>query len=248
MSKKVKSVETISSKKVKSVETISAEIEYLNQQSMEGKIDQTGYDTEYAAITEGVDKATMEIVQYRISLATVLAGEEGAFESDMSKEVWLTRSDTALCRMFGVDWPSIPTFDPDNKTGLTKPENQRKLNRIRLMVQVCRKGRLIRKWGVNANGEPKNGNKDAYWSELKKEHVQIQAEIAAGTTEIIDNTRAAKRSKDQVFRDALAAWMAECSRTVVRPSEQTEAQRAGMGKGAELLKLLATVPASPTKA
>ena len=234
------------SKQVQSVETIITEIEALNRQIAEGKMDQAGYDVKYATITKGVDETTMETVKHHMGMVEVLAGEEGAFDADQSKDAWLTKSDTALCRMFGVDWPSIPTFDPDNATGLNKPENQRKLNRIRMMVQVCRKGRLIIKWGADANGEPKNGNKDAYWSELKKKHAQLQA-IAAGTTEARE-TRSEKRTKDQVFRDALTAWMAECSRTSVRPSEQTDAQRNGMGKGAELQKLLATVPASPKKA
>ena len=93
------------------------------------------------------------------------------------------------------------------------------------------------------------GNPDSAWNELKRAYVtSLTAAETAGESESTKETRSERRSKDQVFRDALVSWMAECSRTVVRPREQTDAQRNGMGKAAELLKLLANVPASPKKA
>jgi len=97
----------------------------------------------------------------------------------------------------------------------------------------------------------KAGNPDSAWNELKRAYAASLApkvdetESAGGGK---PDTRNERRTKDQIFKDALAAWLDECTRTSVKQSDQTLAQRNGMQTARELMKLIADhIPASPKK-
>jgi hypothetical protein len=96
----------------------------------------------------------------------------------------------------------------------------------------------------------KAGNPDSAWNELKRAYSASLAtpETTEGTANGKSDTRNEKRTKDQVFRDALAAWIAECTRTSVKQSDQTLAQREGMQGARDLMKVIGDhIPASPKK-
>jgi len=240
------------STETKSVESISLELVALLKRRNDGVLDQAGFDKAYKAITKGVDAETIDKVEFNLTLGKVLDSEAGCFESDRTKDEWLTNADTVLCARFGAAWIAVPTFDPASKAGGTKPKEQQNLNRIRLAVQASRRARLIAKYGQDTEGKPTRGNVDAYWNELKQKHALLQLELATGTTEGAgggkSGTRNVGRTKDQMFRDALAAWIAECTRTSVKQSDQTLAQRNGMQGAKDLMKVIGDhILASPKK-
>ena len=96
----------------------------------------------------------------------------------------------------------------------------------------------------------KAGNPDSAWNELKRAYAASLAPKVDDETKGNGkpDTRNEKRTKDQVFRDALSAWITECVRTSVKQSDQTLAQREGMQGARDLLKTIGDhIPASPKK-
>ena len=94
----------------------------------------------------------------------------------------------------------------------------------------------------------KAGNPDSAWNELKRAYAASLATPESTEGEGKSDTRNEKRTKDQIFRDQLAAWIKECTRTSVKQSDQTLAQRNGMQAAKELQKLIGDhIPASPKK-
>jgi hypothetical protein len=139
---------------------------------------------------------------------------------------------TVLAKEFGSNWHLVTKGDV--KKGV-KFANE--IEQCRIALQSMQQA-------------AKAGNPDSAWNELKRAYAASLAtpETTEGAGGGKSDIRNEKRSKDQVFRDQLAAWIAECTRTSVKQSDQTLAQRNGMQAARDLMKLIGdNIPASPKK-
>ena len=139
---------------------------------------------------------------------------------------------TVLAKEFGTNWHT-----------LTKGMSSKGI-KFASEVEQCRIALQSMQTAAKA------GNPDSAWNELKRAYAASLAtpEMTEGAADGKSDTRNEKRTKDQVFRDQLAAWIAECTRTSVKQSDQTLAQREGMQGARDLMKVIGDhIPASPKK-
>ena len=155
-------------------------------------------------------------VKFDVVLAEVLDGEKGTFEADLSKDEWLTKSNTILTKAYGVDWTSVPTFNPDGDGAVGKPLAHKQVNLIRLAVQASRKARLVAKYSADAKGNPLRGNPHAYWNELKGKQKEVQA-IPEGTKAGEKELRAKKALKAEDLRLGCEGMLAHMTYCAVHP-------------------------------
>ena len=138
---------------------------------------------------------------------------------------------TVLAKEFGINWHLVTKGDV--KKGVKFASE---IEQCRIALQSMQQA-------------AKAGNPNSAWNELKRAYTASLAPKVDDETEgTKTDARNERRSKDQVFRDQLAAWLDECTRTSVKQSDQTLAQRNGMQAARDLMKLIGDhIPASPKK-